>query len=87
MIKQQTYEKMLSRRSGLDYSLGIQFQTSLVNMDEAKTLTMKNQLGKSMDKKKRCQFGSLDHLCITPKELSIGISYRNAKKVLGDSYF
>ena len=43
MIKQQIYDNMLARRSGMDYSQGIQFQTSLVNMEEAKGLTMNNQ--------------------------------------------
>ena len=33
MIKQQIYNNMLARRSGMDYSQGIQFQTSLVNME------------------------------------------------------
>ena len=36
MMKQQIYENMLARRSGMDYSPGIQFQTSLVNMEEVK---------------------------------------------------
>ena len=31
MIKQQIYNNMLARQSGMDYSQGIQFQTSLVN--------------------------------------------------------
>ena len=35
---------MLARRSGMDYSQGIQFQTSLINMEEAKELTMNNQV-------------------------------------------
>ena len=43
MIKQQIYNNMLARRSGMDYSQGIHFQTSLVNMEEAKELTMNNQ--------------------------------------------
>ena len=34
---------MLARRSGMDYSQGIQFETSIVNMEEAKELTMNNQ--------------------------------------------
>ena len=36
MIKQQIYDNMIARRSGMDYSQGIHFQTSLVNMEEAK---------------------------------------------------
>ena len=41
MAKQQTYENRLLRQSGMDYSAGIHFQTSLVNMDKAKALTRK----------------------------------------------
>ena len=36
MIKQNIYENILSKKSGMDYSPGIQFQTSLINMDEGK---------------------------------------------------
>ena len=36
MMKQQIYENMIARQSGMDYSPGIQFQTSLINMEEAK---------------------------------------------------
>ena len=43
MMKQQIYKNMLARRSGIDYSPGIHFQTSLINMEEAKELTMRNQ--------------------------------------------
>ena len=43
MIKQQIYDNMIARRSVMDYSQGIQFQTSLVNMEEAKGITMNNQ--------------------------------------------
>ena len=35
MIKQQIYNNMLARRSGMDYSQGIQFETSIINMEEA----------------------------------------------------
>ena len=51
IIKQQIYENMLERRSGMYYIPGIKFQTSPVNMDKSKALTMNNQLGKSTDKK------------------------------------
>ena len=50
MIKQKICKNILESKSGMDYSPGIQFQTSLINMDEAKALTMKNQPGKSTDK-------------------------------------
>ena len=36
MIKQQIYDNMVARRSGMDYSQGIQFQKILINMEEAK---------------------------------------------------
>ena len=42
-MKQNIYENMLARRSGMDYIPGIQFQTSLINMEEAKELTIINQ--------------------------------------------
>ena len=43
MIKQQIYDNMLARRSGMDYSQGIQFQTSIIKMEEAQELTMNNE--------------------------------------------
>ena len=36
MIKQQIYVNMIARKSGMYYSQGIQFETSLINMEEAK---------------------------------------------------
>ena len=36
MIKEQIYNNMLARKSGTEYSPGIQFQTSLINTEEAK---------------------------------------------------
>ena len=38
---------MLASRSGMNYSPGIKFETSIINMEEAQELTMKNQLKKS----------------------------------------
>ena len=35
MIKQKVYDNMLARRSGMDYSAGILFQTSIINMKQA----------------------------------------------------
>ena len=32
MMKQQIYENIISRQSGVDYSPGIQFQTNIINM-------------------------------------------------------
>ena len=36
ITKQQIYVSMITRRSGMEYSPGIQFQTSLINTEEAK---------------------------------------------------
>ena len=36
-------DNMLSRQSGMDYSQGIQFETSIINMEEAQELTINNQ--------------------------------------------
>ena len=47
MIKQQIYDNILARWSGMDYIKGIQFQTSLINMEEAQELTTNNQPKKS----------------------------------------
>ena len=46
MMKQQIYESIISRRSGIYYSQGIRFQTRLVNVDESKALTKENLQGK-----------------------------------------
>ena len=46
MIKQQVYYNMLARRSGMDYSAGILFQTSIISMKQAQELTKNNQLEK-----------------------------------------
>ena len=43
MIKQQVYDNMLARRSGMDYSARIMFQTSIINMKQAQELTKNNQ--------------------------------------------
>ena len=34
MMEQNIYKKMFARRGGMDYSPGIQFQTSLINVEE-----------------------------------------------------
>ena len=57
----------------MDYSQGIQFQTSLVNMEEAKGLTMNNQ-------QKQCKYGSVKHLHISHKDCPVGLAIRKAKK-------
>ena len=66
----------------MDYIPGMQFQTSIIKIDEAKALTMNNQPGKSTDKKEWFRCESLKHLRITSKECPIGISYQNVKKAL-----
>ena len=72
MIKQQIYDNMLERQSGVDYIQRIQFQTSLVNMEYAKELTIKNQ-------QKQCQCGSIKHLRISSNDCPVGLAIRKAK--------
>ena len=43
MTKQQIYDNILARRSGINYSQGIHFQKILINMEEAKELIINNQ--------------------------------------------
>ena len=38
-----------ARRIGMEYSPGVQFQTSIINMDEANALTMSDQPVKLTD--------------------------------------
>ena len=57
----------------MDYSQGIQFQTSLVNMEEVKGLTINNQ-------QKRCKCGSVKNLRISHKDFPVGLAIRKAKK-------
>ena len=64
---------MLARRSGVDYSQGIYFQTGLINTEEAKELTMNNH-------QKRCRCGSIKHLQISSKDCPFGLVIRKAKK-------
>ena len=73
MIKQQIYDNMLARRSGMGYSQGIQFQKSLVNMEEAKGLAINNQ-------QKQCKCGSIKHLRISSKDCPVGLAIRKAEK-------
>ena len=87
MIKQKKFKNILARQSEMDYSPGMQFQTSIINTDKKKSLTMNNQPGKSIDKNKRYQRGLLEHLRITYKEFPIRLSYQNSEKGVGDGYF
>ena len=73
MIKQQIYDNMIASRSGMDYSQDIQFQTSLVIMEEAKEITMNNQ-------QKRCRCGSVKHLRISSNYFPVGLAIRKSKK-------
>ena len=57
----------------MDYIQGIQFQTSLVNMEEAKGLTINNQ-------QKQCKCGFVKHLRISHKDCPVGLPIRKANK-------
>ena len=50
MVKQQIYEKRIERQTGMDYSTGIHFWKSLVNMDKSKTSTKSNRTEEHMGK-------------------------------------
>ena len=63
----------------MEYSPGIQFQTSLINMEEAKSLTMSNQPEKNQQKRYRCV--SINHLQVSSKYFPVGIVIRKAKKL------
>ena len=58
----------------MDYSQGIKFQTSLVNMEEAKGLTINNQ-------QKQCKCGSIKHLRVSSKDCPVGLAIGKAKKL------
>ena len=77
ITKQQIYENMIERRSGVDYSPGIQLKISLINMEEEKEFTMSNQLEKKQQK--RCRCGSIKHLQVSSKDFPVGLAIRKAK--------
>ena len=79
MIKQWIYDKILARRSGMGYSPGIKFQTSLINMDGSKSPTMSNQPERNQQKQCRC--GSIKNLRVTSKDCPVGLAIRKAKKL------
>ena len=60
MIKQQIYNNMLAKRSRMEHSQGIQFETSIINMKQAQELTKNNQPEKKQQN--RCQCCSIKHL-------------------------
>ena len=81
-MKQQIYENMIVRKNGMDYSPGIQYQTSLINKEYAKELTMRNQSEKKQQKWCRC--GSIKHLRVSSKDCPVGIAIIKEKIGLGD---
>ena len=73
-------QNILLRSSWMDYSSVINFQTSLIKVDEAKALPRKNQVVKTNQKQwRRCRCVSIKHLLMTSNNCPVGISYRNAK--------
>ena len=60
MMKHQIYENILAILIGMDYSPVIYIETSIVNMDESKALTTRNQPEEKQQKWYRC--GSIKHL-------------------------
>ena len=64
----------------MDYSAGIHFQTSLVNM-EKKSTHQENLTGETNQKQGRwCWCGFIKHLQITSNDCPVGFSYQIAKK-------
>ena len=81
MMNHQIYEDILAKKIGMDYSAGIIFQKSLVNMEKAKLITRKNQMGKTNQKQgRKFRCGSTKHLRITSNDLPVEIYYHKAKK-------
>ena len=79
MMKQPIFEIMLARQSGMGYSQGIQSQTIIIKMEEAKELTMSNQTENKQQK--RCRCGSINKLRVTSKDFPVGLAIRKAKKL------
>ena len=79
MMKQQIHKNMFARQRGMDYIPGIQFQRSLINMEEAKELTTSNQPEKKQQKQCRC--GSIKHLRVYSKDFPVGLAIRKTKKL------
>ena len=74
-IKQNISDNMLARRSGVEYSPGMQFKRVSSKMEETQELTMKNQ-----PKKKRCRYGSIKHARVTSKYFPVELAIRKTKK-------
>ena len=82
MTKHKIYENILARQSWVDYSPVMRFKTSLVNTEESKALTKRNQPVKSIQRQKIwCRCGSIKHLSITTRDFPVRISYRKTKKM------
>ena len=77
MMKQQIYKNMLERLCGVDCIPEIQFQTSLINMEEVKEITMRNQLEKKQQN--RCHCVSIKHLLASSKDCPVGLAIRKSK--------
>ena len=67
---------MIARQSGMDYIQWIQFETSIINMEEAQELTINNQPGGKQQKRFRC--GSVKHSRFTSKDCPVGLAIRKA---------
>ena len=81
MMKHKIYKNTLARRSWMDYSPGICFQTSLVKMNRIKALIKSNQLGKTNQKQgRRCRCGSINYIQITSNDCPVGIYYQKTKQ-------
>ena len=78
MIKQQIYDNILARKIGVDYSQGIHFETSLINMDEAQELTMNTE--PKINLQKWCWCDSINHSRVTSKDCPVGLANRNDQK-------
>ena len=79
MMKQQIYENMLARRSGMDFSPGMQFQSCLIHTEETKELTMSNKTENKQQK--RCHCGSIKHWRVSSKYFPVGLAIIKAKQV------
>ena len=63
----------------MDYSPGIKFQTSLINMDGEKSPTTINQVERNQQKWCRC--GSIKSLQVTSKDCPVGLAIRKSKRL------
>ena len=72
MMKHQIYENMLARWSEMGYGPGIKFQTNIINKEEAKELTTRNQPEKKQQK--RCRCASIKRLRLSSKDCPVGLA-------------